>query len=107
MDAGVGVAGTITTLVANHLGLREYRTDLVHGEELSLAMIEAAIRAFRPLTSGARALLPGIEPGREDVILAGALIAREVCRFFGLSTVLCSEADILEGAILALAEQRD
>jgi exopolyphosphatase/guanosine-5'-triphosphate,3'-diphosphate pyrophosphatase len=107
MDAGIGVAGTITTLVANHLGLREYRTDLVHGRELSLATVEAAIRAFRSLTSGARALLPGIEPGREDVILAGALIAREVCRLFALSTVLCSEADILEGAILLLAEERD
>jgi len=107
VDAGIGVAGTITTLVANHLGLREYRTDLVHGRELSLATVEAAIRAFRSLTSGARALLPGIEPGREDVILAGALIAREVCRLFALSTVLCSEADILEGAILSLAEERD
>jgi exopolyphosphatase/guanosine-5'-triphosphate,3'-diphosphate pyrophosphatase len=107
VDAGIGVAGTITTLVANHLGLREYRTDLVHGRELSLATIEAAICAFRPLTSAARALLPGIEPGREDVILAGALIAREVCRSFGLSSVLCSEADILEGAILTLAEERD
>ena len=104
MDAGVGVAGTITTLVANHLRLREYRTDLVHGRELSLQTIDVAIRAFRPLTSRERALLPGIEHGREDVILAGALIAREVCRLFDLSTVLCSEADILEGAILALAE---
>jgi exopolyphosphatase/guanosine-5'-triphosphate,3'-diphosphate pyrophosphatase len=104
VDAGIGVAGTITTLVANRLGLREYRTDLVHGRELSLQTIDAAIRAFRSLTSRERTLLPGIEPGREDVILAGALIAREVCRRFDLSTVLCSEADILEGAILALAE---
>jgi exopolyphosphatase/guanosine-5'-triphosphate,3'-diphosphate pyrophosphatase len=104
VDAGIGVAGTITTLVANRLGLREYRTDLVHGRDLSLQTIDAAIRAFRPLTSRERALLPGIEPGREDVILAGALIAREVCRLFELSAVLCSEADILEGAILALAE---
>jgi exopolyphosphatase/guanosine-5'-triphosphate,3'-diphosphate pyrophosphatase len=104
VDAGIGVAGTITTLVANHLGLREYRTDLVHGRELSLQTIDASIRTFRALTSRERALLPGIEPGREDVILAGALIAREVCRLFELSTVLCSEADILEGAILALAE---
>ena len=38
------------------------------------------------------------------MILAGALIAREACRAFGLAEVRCSEADILEGAALALAE---
>jgi exopolyphosphatase / guanosine-5'-triphosphate,3'-diphosphate pyrophosphatase len=104
VDRGIGVAGTITTLVANHLHLRVYRTDLVHGLELDLQTIETQIRSFRALTSSERALLPGVEPGREDVILAGALIAREVCRLFGLSGVLSSEADIIEGAALALAE---
>jgi exopolyphosphatase / guanosine-5'-triphosphate,3'-diphosphate pyrophosphatase len=104
VDIGIGVAGTITTLVANQLGLEEYRTELVHGRELRLSTIERAIRSFRVLSSRERALLPGIEPGREDVILAGTLIAREVCRLFGLSKIVCSEADILEGAALALAE---
>ena len=43
----VGVAGTYTTLVAHKLGLREYRSELVHGHVLSLADIEAAIAAVR------------------------------------------------------------
>jgi exopolyphosphatase/guanosine-5'-triphosphate,3'-diphosphate pyrophosphatase len=101
---GVGVAGTYTTLVAHKLGLREYRSDLVHGHLLSLADIEAAIARFTALTNAQRGRLPGIQKGREDVILAGALIAREACRAFGLGEVRCSEADILEGVALALAE---
>ena len=100
----VGVAGTYTTLVAHKLGLREYRSELVHGHLLSLADIDAAIAAFAGLTNAQRGRLPGIQKGREDVILAGALIAREACRAFGLAEVRCSEADILEGAALALAE---
>jgi len=100
----VGVAGTYATLAANALGLREFRAELVHGHELSLADIEAAIARFAPLTDAERGRLPGIQPGREDVILAGALIAREALRAFGLAAVRCSEADILEGAALALAE---
>ncbi len=100
----VGVAGTYTTLVANKLGLREYRSELVHGHVLSVADIDVAIDRFRPLTSEERGLLPGIQPGREDVILAGAVIAREALRAFGLAEVRCSEADILEGAALGLAE---
>jgi len=100
----VGVAGTYTTLVAHKLGLREYRSELVHGHVLSLADIDAAVAEFARLTNAQRGRLPGIQKGREDVILAGALIARESSRAFGLADVLVSEADILEGVALALAE---
>jgi len=100
----VGVAGTFTTLVANKLGMREYDARVVQGHVLSRADIAAAIELFARLTSAGRGRLPGIQPGREDVILAGALIAREACTAFGLETIRVSEADILEGAAQALAE---
>ena len=100
----VGVAGTYTTLVANKLGLREYRSELVHGHVLSASDIDDAIARFSALTNAERGRLPGIQPGREDVILAGAIIAREALRAFGLDEVRCSEADILEGAALGLAD---
>lgn len=102
----VGVAGTYTTLVAHKLGLREYRSELVHGHELSLSDIEVAITLFASLTNEERGRLAGIQKGREDVILAGALIAAEACLAFGLEAVRVSEADILEGAARALAEGR-
>jgi len=105
--AGIGVAGTITTLVAHELGLREYRREAVDGRMLSLASIRASIARFRPLSSAQRGLLPGIQPGREDVILAGALIAREVCALFGLAGLRCTEADIIEGTALELAAGED
>jgi exopolyphosphatase/guanosine-5'-triphosphate,3'-diphosphate pyrophosphatase len=100
----VGVAGTFMTLAANKLGLREYRRELVDGHVLSLADIDAAVVHFAALTSAERGRLPGIQPGREDVILAGAMIAGAACRAFGRATVVCSESDLLEGAALALAD---
>ena len=100
----VGVAGTFTTLVACKLGMSEYDAALVQGHVLSRGDIEAAIGRFAALTSAERGRLPGIQPGREDVILAGALIACEALRAFGLDAVGVSEADLLEGAALALAE---
>ncbi len=100
----VGVAGTYTTLVANKLGMTEYDARLVQGHVLSPADIDGAIARFSTMTSAERGRLPGIQPGREDVILAGALIAREACRAFGLDAVSVSEADLLEGAALALAD---
>ena len=100
----VGVAGTYTTLVANKLGIREYDARLVQGHLLILEDVDAAIERFAGMTSAERGRLPGIQPGREDVILAGALIVREACAAFGLDSVRVSEADLLEGAALALAE---
>ena len=100
----VGVAGTYTTLVANKLGMSEYDGRLVQGHMLTLAEIHAAAARFAALTSAERGRLPGIQPGREDVILAGAFIAGEACRAFGLDAVRVSEADLLEGAALALAD---
>ena len=104
---GIGVAGTVTTLVAHKLKMREYDAAQVHGYLLSQADIEVAARAFGGLAAAERARLPGIQRGREDVILAGALIAGEVCRRFGLAGLTVSEADILEGGALFLAEQAE
>ncbi len=99
----VGVAGTVTTLVAHKLGLRRYDSELVHGHRLSLGDIERAIAVFRGLTSEQRAGLPGIERGREDVSPAGALVALEACRRLDVAGLLVSEADILDGVALDLA----
>jgi exopolyphosphatase/guanosine-5'-triphosphate,3'-diphosphate pyrophosphatase len=105
VESAVGVAGTFTTLVAHKLRLQTYDPVRVNGHLLALSDIEAAQALFRDLTSAQRGELPGIQPGREDVILAGALLAAEVCRLFGLDGIRVSEADLLEGAALWLAEQ--
>lgn len=100
----VGVAGTYTTLVAHKLGLRRYDPRAVHGHPLTAADIDEAVALFATMTSAEICRRPGIQRGREDVILAGAVIAREALRAAGLGVVRCSDADILEGAALALAE---
>lgn len=105
VESAVGVAGTFTTLVAHKLRLQTYDPVRVNGHLLALSDIEAAQALFRDLTSAQRGELPGIQPGREDVILAGALLAAEVCRLFAIDEIRVSEADLLEGAALRLAEQ--
>lgn len=104
VGGAIGVAGSFTTLVANKLGMREYDARRVQGHVLSRTDIETAARLFARLTSAERGRLPGIQPGREDVILAGALIALAAVDAFGLTEIRCSEADLLEGAALALAD---
>ena len=44
----------------------------------------------------------GMVPGREDVIVGGALILASVMRRFGFAECLVSEADILDGMVHGL-----
>jgi exopolyphosphatase / guanosine-5'-triphosphate,3'-diphosphate pyrophosphatase len=102
--SAVGVAGTITTLAALDLGLAEYDRELVHGHELSLAGVERQLERLAALPLAQRREVPALEPERAPVIVAGAVIAREVLAAYGLDAYRVSEHDILDGIALAAAE---
>ncbi len=102
--SAVGVAGTITSLAALDLGLDEYDRERVHGHELSLAGVERQLERLAVLPLAQRREVPALEPERAPVIVAGAVIAREVLAAYGLDAYRVSEHDILDGIALAAAE---
>ena len=102
--SAVGVAGTITSLAALDLGLDEYDRERVDGHELSLAGVEGQLERLAALTLAQRREVPALEPERASVIVAGAMIAREVLAVYGLDAYRVSEHDILDGIALAAAE---
>ena len=102
--SAVGVAGTITTLAALDLGLDQYDRERVHGHELSLAGVERQLERLAALPLAQRREVPALEPERAPVIVAGAVIAREVLAAYGLEAYRVSEHDILDGIALAAAE---
>jgi exopolyphosphatase/guanosine-5'-triphosphate,3'-diphosphate pyrophosphatase len=102
--SAVGVAGTITTLAALDLGLDEYDRKRVHGHDLSVAGIERQLGRLAALPLAERREVPALEPERAPVIVAGAVIAREVLVAYGLGAYRVSEHDILDGIALAAAE---
>ncbi len=104
LTGAVGVAGTITTLAALDLGLDEYDRERVHGHELSLAGVERQLERLAALPLAQRREVPALEPERAPVIVAGAVIAREVLAAYGLDAYRVSEHDILDGIALAAAE---
>jgi exopolyphosphatase/guanosine-5'-triphosphate,3'-diphosphate pyrophosphatase len=98
----VGVAGTVTTLAALHLGLAEYDGAAIHGARLAVADVRGLADRLVAMPSAQRAELGPVPPGREDVIIGGALILARVMEHLGFHEVLVSEADILDGAALGL-----
>ena len=100
---GIGVAGTVTTLAALDLGLVRYDPARVHGHRLSLASIRDQLERLAALSLEERRGVPGLEPARAPVIVAGATILREVVEHYGLAEIEASEHDLLHGAALAAA----
>lgn len=105
----IGVAGTVTTLTAFHLGLEQYSRDAVDSTKMTITeMVNCANKILSMPKSEIRKL-SFILPGRVDVIQAGALIWREILLTFDKMTnsvtitppdVICSEHDILDGIAL-------
>ena len=102
--AAIGVAGTVTTLATLDLGLAEYDPERTHGHRLALASVERELERLAALTLEGRTNVPGIEPGRAPVIVAGIVVLRELMRGYELDEIEVSERDILHGAAFAAAE---
>ena len=101
LDAVVGVGGTITTMAALAQRLTAYDPDRVHGYRLALPQIEDTLGVLQSRSLNDRRSLPGLQPERADVIIAGALVLRDVVERLGGRTIEVSEADLLWGVLVA------
>ena len=103
----VGVAGTVTTLSAIAQQLPAYDPERIHLSRLSLEQLRGIAEYLLASTHQQRAANPVIHPGRVDVIAGGALIVRvlaeELHARAGISELVVSEHDILDGIALGLA----
>jgi exopolyphosphatase/guanosine-5'-triphosphate,3'-diphosphate pyrophosphatase len=98
----VGVAGTITQLAILKAGVPVYDPDVSHHSVLSHGDVRMLARRLGSLPYDARKRVKALEPGRVDVIVAGAEILLCAMEAFDAAEVLVSEKDILDGLVLEL-----
>ncbi|RZS61832.1 Ppx/GppA phosphatase [Xylanimonas ulmi] len=107
----VGLAGSVTSITAYALGLRAYDRDAVDGTVLAVDEVLAACDRLLAMTRAERLALGFLQPGRADVIGAGAVIWAEVIGRVRdavaagggeLTHVVTSEHDILDGIALSV-----
>ncbi len=98
----VGLAGTVSTLAALRIGLEEYDREQIHHAVLPIADIHAWYRTLASEVAAARLDRAGMVPGREDVIVGGAMMLAAVMNRFGFEECLVSESDILDGMVATL-----
>ena len=93
----VVVGGTGTTLAAMKLELDQYDSAAVHGQQLTLSEIERLRNTVLDRPVNQLVEHPMIQPGREDVMMAGVLILEEFARFSTANHVIVSDFGPLAG----------
>jgi exopolyphosphatase / guanosine-5'-triphosphate,3'-diphosphate pyrophosphatase len=90
-----GVGGTITTLAAMEQRLSPYDPERVHGSRLSRRSVDRLTSELAALPVAKRRRLPGLQPERADIIVAGALVLQHLLARTGIRSLIVSEADLL------------
>ena len=98
----VGTAGTVTTLASMWYELTEYDPARINGTVLEKVWLADLCARLAEMQLTERRKLTGLEPGREDIILAGGLVTLEMMDTFGFSQFTVSDAGLLEGLFLDL-----
>jgi exopolyphosphatase / guanosine-5'-triphosphate,3'-diphosphate pyrophosphatase len=100
-----GTAGTVTTLAAMDQGLAKYDPDRINGYVLERDSLDRMVFQLASATLEERRKMPGFEPGREDIILAGAVIVQEIMARCNARQMLVSDWGLREGIVFDLYER--
>ena len=98
----IGTAGTVTTLAAIDQMMQVYDPEKVNGYRISRGGVKNILNMLACMTNKERMDLPGIEDGREDIIVAGALVAYKIMEWFGFAEMTVSDAGLREGLVTDL-----
>jgi len=97
----VGIAGTPTTLAALDLQLAQYDRGKVTNHLVEIKRVREIFQKLIAKTTAERLSLPGLQKGREDLIIPGILITMGVMEIFEFSALRVIDSGILEGLVLS------
>ncbi len=105
IDIAVGTSGTVINLsevMARYLNSGESRDTI-----LTLAKLKKVIAMLCSLNLEERRQVPGINPERADIIIAGAAILETLMEEIGLEEIKISERGLLDGLLVDYLSQID
>jgi exopolyphosphatase/guanosine-5'-triphosphate,3'-diphosphate pyrophosphatase len=99
----IGSGGTFTNLAGILLARQRVAVRSVHGMRVSRAEVEHVLEWLQRLTLEERQTVPGLNPARADIIVAGLAVVAEVMARFDPPHLLTSAYGIREGLLLEAA----
>ena len=100
----VGSAGTATTIASMKLELASYQPERIHGLRLSPDEVTTTLDTLLRATCAKKRLMPGLEPGRADVVAAGVAIYSRVLNKLKANAFIVSDRGVRWGLIYELAK---
>jgi exopolyphosphatase/guanosine-5'-triphosphate,3'-diphosphate pyrophosphatase len=96
----VAVGGTATTIAALNLGLAEYDPDAVDGTVLNEAVVVRHMTTLAAVPLEERKRMIAFDPGRADILIAGAVLLSAVMKEGGFYRVQVSDRGLRFGIAL-------
>jgi exopolyphosphatase / guanosine-5'-triphosphate,3'-diphosphate pyrophosphatase len=101
----VGTAGAVTTLAAMALKMTAYDPNRINNLVLTREQIAALAELLAGLTEAERARLPGLEPGKAGVMVAGAVMVLTLLQVFSRDSLVVIDAGLLEGILSQMSSR--
>ncbi len=101
----IGVGGTATTLAAIYHKMLVYSPQIVRGTYLTQEWLSERISYLSGLSNKDRCLVPGLEPKRADIIIAGTIIIYRMLKTFRKSGFIVSDGGLLLGLTLKIIKE--
>jgi exopolyphosphatase/guanosine-5'-triphosphate,3'-diphosphate pyrophosphatase len=95
----VGIGGAVTNLAAVEHELETYDPAVIRGTVLDRAEVDRQIELYRSRSADERRELPGLQPKRAEVILAGACVVRTVLEKLGCDSLTVSDRGLRHGLL--------
>ncbi len=95
----IGTGGTVTNIAALILGIAEYDKSVIHGYSIHLNDLKQLISLLASVGSKERRAFTGMEAGREDIIVQGAMILEEIMTHGGFDPCIVSAAGVRYGLL--------
>ena len=97
----VGVAGTATTQISVQKQMEIYDSSEVHLSKINLDELRQNLQLFLSCDGEKRKEIVGLEAKRADVIIAGTIILIAIMEELGVDSMVVSESDNLNGAMIS------
>ena len=101
----VGMGGTVTSMGAVKHKMVKYDPSVIQGSRLTKKDIEEQIEEYSKRTVEQRKELPGLQPKRADVILAGACILKVITDRLGADGLTISDRGLRHGLAFDLFQK--
>jgi exopolyphosphatase/guanosine-5'-triphosphate,3'-diphosphate pyrophosphatase len=98
----IGSGGTFTNAAEMIMADREGQTGPAHGYAITRSDLDGLVGRLRTMPLEVRQEMPGLNPRRADIIVAGVAAVARLVRRLGVRSILVNERGIRDGLLLSM-----